>query len=262
MKISFIGAGNIAWHLAPALERAGHSIKEVYSRHLKNAEKLCKNLYDAEAQAHVNFSRSKAQLFIIAVTDGSLPEVLEHLILPPQAIVVHTSGSHGVGVFDAKKYPLAGVFYLLQTFSRAKPIQMEEVPICIEGSNQEVESILLKLAASISKNVQLVSSQNRKTLHIAAVFACNFTNHLYSIAAEILKDKNLSLDLLKPLMQETLEKALELPPKEAQTGPAYRGDANIIQEHLAYLEKFPTYQQIYRLLTESIIKVKNADDGS
>lgn len=250
-NISFIGAGNVAWHLAQALEDAGHSILQVYSRDVLHAKELTRHLYDTQAVNALDFSQSAAELFIIAVPDDAVFDIVEHTIFPAHAVVCHTSGT--LPLTTLRKFPHRGVFYPLQTFSKHRRMDMQKVPFCLEASNDPTEEILVALAQSISKTVYLVSSEERKVLHIGAVFACNFTNHLIALSKEILEKEGLEFSLLKPLIEETLAKALTVTdPATVQTGPAIRGDEHTIQQHLRYLKDNPLQQKLYKLLTESI----------
>jgi predicted short-subunit dehydrogenase-like oxidoreductase (DUF2520 family) len=254
MNISFIGAGNVAWHLAQALDTAGHTVQQVYSRRLQSAVQLTDQLYNAEPTQSLDFSKSKAIVFFVAVPDQAVATLVSQLKLPLHAILVHTSGTlpiESLGTFDN-----IGVFYPLQTFSKIKAIEIEQIPFCIEASNAETEEILVSLAQNISCTVYLVSSAERKVLHIAAVFACNFTNHLLSIAYQITLQENLEFSLLEPLIRETINKALAGEnPATLQTGPAVRNDTNTMQSHLEYLSKFPAEHEIYRIMSHNIQKL-------
>lgn len=254
-SISLIGAGNVAWHLAQALENAGHQIREVYSRRVQQAEGLANKLYDAQVVATLDFSGSAATVFLLCVPDDALTAVVEQIILPDnEAILCHTSGTQPGEILLG--YPNTGVFYPLQTFSKSRRLDVSTTPFCIEASNSQTEKILVEIAQSISQTVYLVSAQERKVLHIGAVFACNFTNHLLAIAKEILDREDLEFDLLKPLIKETFEKALTAPdPNLVQTGPAARGDYQTLQSHLAYLQDQRNKKAIYESVTENILQM-------
>jgi predicted short-subunit dehydrogenase-like oxidoreductase (DUF2520 family) len=252
-RITLIGAGNVGWHLARHLENAGHQLREIYSRNFKNARKLVDSLYDAYPTASLDFSESDAQIFLLAVADDAIPAIVSEIILPENVILAHTSGSKGIEILSDLKCT-TGVFYPLQTFSKAKEVDFEEIPILVEGENKATEKELIALAKSLSNEVQAVNSDQRRTLHMAAVFACNFTNHLLTISKNILETEDLSFDLLRPLLLETVYKALELGPENAQTGPAARKDLATIKSHLNSLRINPELAQIYRLLSESIME--------
>ncbi|MCU0468566.1 MAG: DUF2520 domain-containing protein [Arcicella sp.] len=263
MKISFIGAGNVSWHLAQALENAGHGIEEVYSRNIKNSEELTQYLYNAKVQKDLNFADSQAQVFFLCVTDDSMLEVAKQLVLPENSMLIHTSGSKSLGELDellrlnSDVTIKTGVFYPLQTFTKNFKVNFAEIPICIESEEEDVEKVLIKLGQDISDITYLVNSEERRVLHVAAVFACNFTNHLWGIAQEIVEDNDLEFKLLKPLIHETFRKAMSANDIfKAQTGPARRGDNKIINQHLLFLKQQPDYQQVYRVLSEGILKKK------
>lgn len=252
-KIVLIGAGNVAQHLAPALStQEGYEIEAVFSRHIARAAALRQKLpQSTKAQSHLDFNQSKADLFILAVTDDALAEVAQRLITPPEALIVHTSGTRPMSVLSALAQP-KGVFYPLQTFSVGKKVDFSEVPFCIEAARKTDEMRLVRLAKKLSKRVYLVDSEQRKSLHLAAVFANNFSNHLFGIAEEILQKANLSFELLHPLLKETAEKASNMSPTEAQTGPARRQDQEVIKKQLDLLQEKPHWQMLYKMLSEMI----------
>jgi predicted short-subunit dehydrogenase-like oxidoreductase (DUF2520 family) len=252
-NISFIGAGNVAWHLAPAFENAGHVVKEVYSRTGESARKLVGNLYDAEYVDSLNFSASEAQLFIICIPDDFIEEVASQIILPEQSILVHTSGAKSIQILPEFSASAIGVFYPLQTFSKNRKIDFEALPILLESNNKDALALLEQLSNSISNNVQVVDSDRRAQLHIAAVFACNFSNFMMSIAEDLLNNAKLDFDLIRPLIAETIEKSLLLKPSLAQTGPAKRGDLATLDKHMQMLAKHPAYSEIYKLVSQHIL---------
>lgn len=250
-KASFIGAGNVAWHLAQELESVGWTVCEVFSRYLPNAESLADRLYLANAVNKLDFSHSQADLFVVCVPDDAVAEVVGALQLPPTAALVHTSGSLPLTELDA--WPgEKGVFYPLQTFSKMRRINFDQIPLLIEASTPDFENQLIRLAKKISSKVKLARSEQRKMLHIAAVLACNFTNHLLVEADELLKKSDLSLDLLEPLVKETIQKAFANGPLPSQTGPAKRNDQQVIANHLKLLENQPELATLYDLLSKMI----------
>lgn len=243
----------MAWHLAPVLEEAGLIVTEVYSRQRKHAQQLADRLYGTDAQTQLDFSKSEAELFILAVSDDAIKEVAEQLVLPEEATVVHTSGSQPVAILDRVPTDRTGVFYPLQTFSRHRLPDFRTIPICLESDDSAVLNQLTKLAKKISGHVALVSSAERQVLHVAAVLANNFTNHLWHMAETLTEAHHIDPSLLHALMEETVLKALESSPAEAQTGPAIRGDETTIRRHLKQLKAFdPEYAKVYRLLTKHI----------
>lgn len=253
-KISIIGAGRVAGQLAPALESAGHTIEEIYSRTYSRALTLSRQLYQARVITKPDFSKSQAEILIIAVHDDAIREVVASLQLPsPDTIVVHTSGSQPLAALQEAKTAYTGVFYPLQTFAAVQHVPFAAVPICLESDNSHALKVLTKVAKSISRTVKLISSAERAVLHVAAVFACNFTNHLLGMAASLMKSQHMELALLEPLILETVQNSLSLGPTQAQTGPAVRGDQQTLAQHITFLKKYdPTYAKIYDLLTKHI----------
>ena len=260
MNISFIGAGNLAWHLAPAFENAGHPVSEIYSRKQANARELIGILYDARPQLDLNFANSPSELFILAVPDDSLAEVCSQLVLPENAMLVHTSGAKSLTALRQwmnmySDVPVqTGVFYPLQTFSRGlTPLDFKGIPLCIEASDAVTEDALVALGQDLSSIVYLVNTVERRMLHMAAVFACNFTNHLLAIATDLTDIYDLEFDLLKPIIKETFRKALAADhPANVQTGPARRGDLATMSAHLELLHDQPNLAEIYEILSDSI----------
>jgi predicted short-subunit dehydrogenase-like oxidoreductase (DUF2520 family) len=253
MDVSFIGSGNLAWHLAPALDNAGYIVREVYSRNYKHAQALVGRLYQAEVKTSTDFSSSKSTLFIIAVSDDAILTLAPEIILPKDAILVHTSGSQPLSALGYATTPNIGVFYPLQTFSKAKKVDFNDIPIFIESENNDTGKVLLKMGKAISKQVKQISSEDRKALHIAAVFASNFTNHMLTLSKQILETNNLTFEMVKPLIVETINKSLSLGPSNAQTGPAKRGDMEILDRHMEFLQHDETLAEIYRLISQNII---------
>lgn len=252
-SISFIGSGNLAWHLAPALDNAGFVVKEVYSRNPQHAERLTDRLYQAEVKATLDFSTSESTIFIISVSDDAIKSIAQEIILPEEAFLVHTSGSQPLAELKFAATNNIGVFYPLQTFSALKKIDFKKVPVFIESTNQETDGVLLLLAKSISNQVRKISSEERKALHVAAVFASNFTNHMLAISKDILQRNSLEFEWLKPLIIETIEKSLSIEPENAQTGPAKRGDLEILDKHLEFLKEDEALTEIYKAVSQHIV---------
>ncbi|MBF9251763.1 DUF2520 domain-containing protein [Pontibacter sp. 172403-2] len=258
MKIAFIGAGNVAWHLSQALAAAGHEITAVYSRSATSREALARLLPAAKPVASLaELAGMAADIILIAVPDAVIATVAQQLQVPPGTLVAHTSGSQPLAILEDINGARTGVFYPLQTFSKAKAVDFKAVPLLIEARDEQALQKLEQLAQSISDQVQRVSSEARRQLHLAAVFACNFTNHLLGISRELLQEANLPPGLLQPLIHETIAKAALHPPFEVQTGPAVRHDENVIAGHLHLLAQHPRYSELYRQLTDSIQATKN-----
>jgi len=254
MNIVILGSGNVATVLGSALSEAGYNIIQVWSRNVKHAEALASLL-------HTNFIDdlslvdSSADLYLIAVSDDAIP-VIKTSMQFLKGIVVHTSGSTSIDILK-DKFENFGVFYPFQTFSKEREVNFRDVPILLEASNSKTMLVLESIASSISNKAQECNSDQRKALHIAAVFACNFTNHLYTIAQKLLEEYQLDFDLLRPLIAETAQKVQEFMPENVQTGPAVRKDMNTIGSHLKQLEDHPELLAIYKLLTEQIISASS-----
>lgn len=252
-SITFIGAGNLAWSLAPALDNTDYFVREVFSRNKKNAVDLVAKLYEGEVATSLDFSRSQSEIFILAVPDDSIEEIVEELIIPDQTVLAHTSGSKPLSILENSFTQNIGVIYPLQTFSKGKKVEMMDVPFFIEGENEITESSLLDLAKAITNEAHKLTSDKRRILHLSAVFASNFSNHMLTIANEIMVRNKMDFDWLKPLIAETLNKSLEIGPDMAQTGPARRGDVEILDMHMSILQKDAELREIYRLISQHIL---------
>ena len=255
MRITIIGSGNVATHLAAAFKNAGHAIVQVYSRDLHNASLLAYHVR-ANAINELNEIDPETDLFVIAVKDDVI-EAIAATLAKHEKLMVHTSGATSLETLLAHTEN-AGVFYPLQTFSKTKEVDFNTVPVCIEGGNDDITSTLNVLAYTITQNVYRINSDERRTLHLAAVFACNFPNYLYYISQQLLAEKQLPFDLLRPLILETAQKVQENFPADVQTGPAIRNDEKTIANHLQQLAENPQLQELYRLLSQGIIKMDKA----
>lgn len=259
LSVSFIGAGNLAWHLSPALDNTGYAVREVFSRKEKNAQALAERLYQCEATTSLDFSSSSSQLFIIAVSDDVVQEIVSRLTLPADAILVHTSGSQPMDMLNESGAAGTGVVYPLQTFTKARKVDFQQVPFFVESEDPVTEKILIALAKSLSKKVVTISSEERVVLHMAAVFASNFSNHMLTLSKRILVSNRMSFDLVKPLIAETINKSLELGPEKAQTGPAKRGDLEILDKHIELLNEDASVAEIYKNISQHIIDYYGVD---
>lgn len=258
-NISFIGSGNLAWHLAPAFDNAGFIVKEVHSLNTKHAEALTERLYQAEVKATLDFSTSSSSIFIIAVNDDSISEIAREIILPEDAILAHTSGSVPLTDLQFAATTNIGVFYPLQTFTKNKKIDFKQIPIFVESNNEETESVLLTLAKAVSNQAKRISSEERKALHVAAVFASNFTNHMLTLSQKVLQQNSMEFDWLKPLILETFNKSMQVGPEAAQTGPARRGDLETLEKHMAFLQTDSDLSEIYKIISQHIINQYHQD---
>lgn len=256
LKIAFAGAGNVAWHLSQAFTFAGHRVNAVYSRSETSRNDLASILPDARPLSLPDFTNHDVDILIIAVPDAALVQLLANLKVNQGTIIAHTSGSQPLVVLNTVMGAMPAVFYPLQTFSKSKNVDLKQVPILLEAEEEITLQKLEVLANSISQQVLRVNSDTRKELHLAAVFACNFTNHLLGISQQLLEEAKLPKNLLQPLIQETFAKALQHNPFQVQTGPAIRHDDNVIKAHLDMLSTHPAYKELYQKLTESIQAVK------
>lgn len=252
-KIAIIGTGNVAWHLGPALENAGHTITEVYSRDLHRAAQITGRLYATEPTEDLDFSESEAEIYIIAVSDHAIPSVADSIILPEDSILVHTSGSVALQALAYSSASYTGIFYPLQSFSKSREIDFEDVPFLLESDDHEVLRKLKMLAKSLSPLQYVVRSKDRMALHVAAVFASNFTNHLLRISEEVMNRQGLDFEMLKPLIIEQISKSLQIGAKAAQTGPAVRGDISTLDLHYQFLNYNEQVAEIYKLISQDII---------
>jgi len=231
--VVLIGAGNVATHLAEAFQNTGREIIQVYSRSEISASALAESA-GIPYTCDLKKINKNADLYIISVTDSSLLQVAQEFYAGDK-LVVHTSGFHALDAL-AGTSENTGVFYPLQTFSKNRTVKFLTIPLCIEANNDHNLRLLEDLALSFTSDVRFIDSVQRKKIHLAAVFACNFTNYFYGIAGEIIKSSNVPFDILKPLILETAEKVMEMDPSSAQTGPAKRNDLAVMEQHLAMID--------------------------
>jgi predicted short-subunit dehydrogenase-like oxidoreductase (DUF2520 family) len=251
--IVLIGSGNVAGQLAYALEKAGKKIVQVYSRTETSARQLAGSL-NTEYTIDLNQICQKADLYIISLTDTATGEISTRLDLVDKP-VVHTSGSLSLDLLCGVSIN-HGVFYPLQTFSKNRKVNFREIPLCVEANSTVFLKMLRKLAGEMSERVLEVDSERRKMLHLAAVFACNFTNFMYYIAGKIVERNDFDFEVLRPLIEETAKKVMKDKPQKTQTGPAIRGDQEVMGLHMDRLMNEPELQEIYRLLSREIGKMK------
>ena len=249
LNFCFIGAGNLATQLSKAFKNKGFRITQIYSRTEQSAKSLA-DLLNVNYTISINEIDKNADIYFVALKDEIVHEVLSQINFENK-LVVHCSGSQSLSGFERYSENI-GVFYPLQTFSKTRDVDFSEIPIFVESNSNKNEKLLLQIAGEISDSVSLLNSEKRKMLHISAVFACNFVNHFYTIAADILKSKNIPFEVLKPLIFETAKKVQEMEPERAQTGPAIRFDEKIMNSHLNELNEFGDYQQLYKLISKSI----------
>jgi predicted short-subunit dehydrogenase-like oxidoreductase (DUF2520 family) len=250
-SVSIIGSGNVAFHLALALQEKEIVIKEFIGR---NRNRVASYAHQFNAKAVFNFTEisTEVDLIIISVNDSAIQEAADQLILK-DTLVVHTSGSVEMEVLK-KTSTHVGVFYPLQTFSVNAKSNFSLIPICIEASNDSARNKLSHLALRLSTNVYFINSEKRKCIHLAAVISNNFINYLVASTFDFLKEKEIEKEILLPLIDETIERIKTSQPNEIQTGPARRKDKETISIHTEMLEKFPELQEVYKLLSHQILK--------
>jgi predicted short-subunit dehydrogenase-like oxidoreductase (DUF2520 family) len=247
IQVVILGTGNVATHLINAFENASNvEVVQVFNRNNSGFEKLS---FNGNTTTEIS-KLMNADCYIIAVPDDAV-QTLSASIPFENKLVVHTSGSVSIGELDPKNR--CGVFYPLQTFSRDREVDFSEIPVCIEADNSADLKVLSTLALSVTKSVFEVNSDKRKQLHLAAVFVCNFVNHLYHIGYELTENNGIPFSILKPLIKETASKIEQASPEAMQTGPAKRNDVKTIEKHLNLLEQ-PLQKEIYKLLSQSIQK--------
>jgi predicted short-subunit dehydrogenase-like oxidoreductase (DUF2520 family) len=252
-SVAFIGSGNLAWHLAAALDNTDYAVREVFSRNPLHAEQLVERLYEADVKATLDFSTSNCDIFILAVSDDALQDVVREIVLPEDCVLLHTSGSQPLEVLRYAATQKIGVLYPLQTFTRNVQVDLSEVPLFIESANPDTAEVLTAMARALSDNVVKITSPERLALHVAAVFASNFTNHMLFIAQEIMKEHSLSYDWLKPLIATMISKSLQVGPENAQTGPAKRGDFETLDRHMQLLQDDEPTAELYRVISQDIV---------
>ena len=281
MQIVFLGSGNLATNLSLALKAAGEDIIQIFSRTKENAQALADKLH-CDSCTSINDIRTDADVYIFSVKDDALPSLIEQLsvkfssslptgesggksdvdnigVCARGPIFLHTAGSVPMSVFPSNiQTPPRGleglsygVLYPMQTFSKDRAVNFREIPCFVEASDNATLGIIKDMASKISDNVVECSSDKRKKLHLAAVFACNMTNHCYRLAEKVLEEEGIDFSLYQPLIQETANKVRELSPRKAQTGPMVRYDKNVMDAQIALINDERT-RQIYRLMADSI----------
>lgn len=271
MKIVLIGAGNLATHLGKALHAAGHDMLQVFSRTMQSAETLA-SLLDAEPLTDIAQVRDDADVYIFSVKDSALVQLVAQLCRHEadglgedgavnalckakkgelERVFLHTAGSMPMSVFKgmAQHY---GVLYPMQTFSKQREVDFSIIPCFVEANDEFAQKQIEGMAREISGRVYQLSSEDRKYLHLSAVFACNFANHCYAISQELLEEHGIPFDVMLPLINETAAKVHEMKPKDAQTGPAVRYDENVIGKQSKLLENHPHFKQVYDSMSKSI----------
>ena len=250
MRVVFVGAGNLATRLSLEMRKSGMSIGQVYSHTSEHAKILADELGCGWTVIPEEIVED-ADLYVFSLKDAVLQDVIAR-VKPNNGLWVHTAGSMPISVFEGltARY---GVVYPLQTFSKSREVDFKKIPFFLEANSSEDEKVLGEVARALSSDVRFLSSEKRMNLHLAAVFACNFTNHMYALAEKILEEQQIPGEVLLPLIDETAAKVHVMSPAQAQTGPAIRYDENVINKHMAML-KDPDMRNLYELISRSIHK--------
>ena len=245
-RVVLIGSGNVATSLAAAIKDK-YQLVQIYSRRLENAKALAQ-MVGCDATHDLKHIAPDADVYIISVSDDAIASVID-AVPDNGALWLHTSGSTPIEVFAGKRHRY-GVLYPMQSFSKSRVTDMSKVHTFIEGDSSETTKEIADFATLLSLNVHEASSHERERLHVAAVFACNFANHMFTLSNEVLDEAGLPFDAMLPLIKTTVEKLDHMTPQQSQTGPAARGDLSIIEKHLSTLSG--NKRKIYDLLSRSI----------
>lgn len=247
-KVVIIGAGNVAYHLVRSITSSGNKLLQIYNRTLSNVSSTS----TANITQTINSISPDGDIYIVCVKDMAIEEIASKLRLENK-LVVHTSGNRSMDLLKpcSSNY---GVFYPIQSFTKNIPINFKKIPLVIEANNDQAQEILVDFSRTISDQVILMNEIDRQKLNIAGVFVNNFTNYIYSLAYDYLKNENIDFTILQPLIQNTVDKLKLGIPREMQTGPAVRNDSETIESHLKLLEDYPFLKSIYQDVTQSIIK--------
>lgn len=250
--INVIGSGNVARHLAIAWLEKQVVIGKVWSATPEHAEDFAR-LVNARVVAVADEILDDCNAVLISVTDSAIPKIAKKIKSKIGIPVFHTSGTQPMSVLEniSENH---GVIYPLQTFSMTRDVNLEQVPFFLEASSGSVLQIARFLTELLSRKIHVIDSRQRMQLHLAAIFVSNFANLLFSVADELLANNNMSMEWLHPLIMETAEKAISAKPFEVQTGPARRGDIQIIEKHLELLKENPEIAAIYKLLSQEILR--------
>jgi predicted short-subunit dehydrogenase-like oxidoreductase (DUF2520 family) len=250
-RISFVGAGKVAGALCRKLYMSGFKIQQIVSKTKKSGKTLAESC-NASWSGDYHFTGSE-EIIIASVPDDKLHEVLNRIICNENTIVVHTAGSLGLDVFPSR-FRHTGVFYPLQTFSDNRNIEFRELPLFLEASDSFSAETLKYLADAIGGKVHFVDEEHRRLLHVAAVFVCNFVNHMLTTGKQLTTKAGFQFEIMEPLINETILKAMELGPENSQTGPAYRFDEGTINKHIDLLSFSPELQDVYKEVSLSIMR--------
>ncbi|HUX95324.1 MAG TPA: Rossmann-like and DUF2520 domain-containing protein [Bacteroidales bacterium] len=253
-SISFVGAGRVAGIMCREIYLSGYKIDTVISLSEANGRELANDCKASWTNEYI--IPDSTDVVIVSVPDSQLKSVLGKLKFKQGTIIAHTAGSSGLDVFPPE-VEHKGVIYPLQTFSKNRKVKFTSLPVFIESSDNSTSEALSEIAGSVGSKVYFADTEHRRKLHLAAVFACNFTNHMMTLGKKLAYDAGYSFDELKPLIEETFLKAFEKGPENSQTGPAVRNDKNTVRKHLELLSFDHDLQRIYSEISGSIFKYYN-----
>ena len=246
IKVVLLGAGNVGTHLFRALHKAENiSLIQWYNR---SAQSLEEGKGKVKTLSQLDELVPEADLYLLSISDDNISE-LSSKLKSCKGIIAHTAGSVGMEALNPCKDH--GVFYPLQTFSKQKKVDFEQVPLCLEANTKENFTLLKQVAIALGGPIHRIDSTQRKALHIAAVFVNNFVNHLYAVGEQLCLEHQVPFSVLQPLIAETADKIKSLSPKAAQTGPALREDQQVLKDHLSLLTK-TTQKELYQLISTAI----------
>lgn len=254
MKAIIIGSGNVASSLGVALQKSGLDVVMIYGRTIESVSALA-SVMDVPYTLSLDELPYDADICFSMLADDALLKLASKIVSGRENMLfVHTAGSIPLSLWadaGAKKY---GVFYPMQTFSKGKDVDWSNLPVFVEGNTSQTLEIIKGIANSVSGNVQVLNSEDRKRLHLAAVFSCNFANRMFAISESLLESSGVSFDVMLPLVKEMVNKVERISPAKAQTGPAVRNDQKVMQAHLDLLKDTPQWAELYHLISEDIIK--------
>jgi len=253
-NISFAGAGRVAGALSEEIYSAGNNIELIVSESDNKGPSLARSCHAAWSRV-LHFPDS-TDIIIVSVPDHKLKGVLDKIECRSDTLVVHTAGSIGLDVFP-ERLTHKGILYPLQTFSAERKIDFRDLPFLLESSDKKSSISLKNIVRSIGGKVYFTDNEHRKALHLAAVFVCNFTNHMLTLGKELAVKSGFEFEVLVPLIKETISKAIDIGPEKSQTGPAVRNDHNTIEKHMELLFLSSDLQRIYKEITSSIIEYHN-----
>lgn len=248
-----MGAGNVANNILPILRESGCEILQVYSRTKASADCLAERT-GAKAVTSFDEINRESDFYIYCLNDDVLKTLSEKHLPFDVGTHLHTSGSIPMDIFKKCGCKSYGVMYPFQTFTKGREICMNEVPLFVEAVDKETYAKIGCLADVLTEKIYTMPSDKRENLHIAGVMMNNFVNALFDMSEELLKKANLPINVLVPILNETIKKAVEIGPRAAQTGPAKRGDYSVIEHHMALLENMPECRKVYSVLTDYILK--------